>query len=262
MFSNFWVWVETDRWIPDTQSGFRVYPVQRLTGLKMSSRGFGWEIEALVRAVWNGLATVSVPVHISYAAKSRSHFRTFHDFFLVSCVNVHLVMLAGLRWLLPPIPSASRQPMPDTLMGKLRYFWDHYLWIPSEPAGHRAEAIGVGVFCGIFPVWGWQTLMALLLARRFQLNRVLVVAAANISAPPMIPAIVYAALVLGHFVLTRHWVWTLPLSGLSLAAAQIYLKEFLLGSCLLSVLAGALAGILSYLVLTLLPKQNKFSGLR
>jgi uncharacterized protein (DUF2062 family) len=133
----------------------------------------------------------------------------------------------------------------------LRYFWHHYLWNSRESAARRATALGVGVFCSISPAWGVHNLMALMLARFFQLNRVLAVAASNLSLPPLIPVVVYACLVAGHFVFTGQWVWTLPLVGLKLAMAQNYLKEFLAGSCLLAMLAGALTWGVSYFFLAL-----------
>jgi len=48
---------------------------------------------------------------------------------------------------------------------------------------------------GIIPIWGFQLIAAIGLAFAFRLNKALVIIAANISIPPMIPLILY----LSHF---------------------------------------------------------------
>ena len=44
---------------------------------------------------------------------------------------------------------------------------------------------------GIVPIWGFQLVTAIALAILFRLNKALVIIAANISIPPMIPVIIY-----------------------------------------------------------------------
>src|SRR5688572_21246227 len=47
-FSNFWFWVETGIRLPDTQSGYRLYPVQRLKKIWLFTTKFEFEIEVIV----------------------------------------------------------------------------------------------------------------------------------------------------------------------------------------------------------------------
>ena len=44
-----------------------------------------------------------------------------------------------------------------------------------------------GVFMGIIPIWGYQLITAIALAYLLRLNKLIVIVAANISIPPMIP---------------------------------------------------------------------------
>ena len=44
---------------------------------------------------------------------------------------------------------------------------------------------------GIVPIWGFQMLVALAVSIFFRLNKVLVIIAANISVPPLIPVVLY-----------------------------------------------------------------------
>jgi glycosyltransferase involved in cell wall biosynthesis len=81
-FSNFWVWASCGKWISDSQSGFRLYPLSEALRLGAKSRRFQFEVEILVRAVWSGIPIQEVPVQALYGpAEDRiSHFRPFVDF--------------------------------------------------------------------------------------------------------------------------------------------------------------------------------------
>lgn len=95
-FSNFWFKVETGKECPDTQSGFRLYPLQLLKDTKFITCKYEFEIEVIVRAAWRGIAIDSVPVTVYYEPKETriSHFRPFQDFSRVSVLNTFLVVIA------------------------------------------------------------------------------------------------------------------------------------------------------------------------
>ena len=95
-FSNFWYRVETGIEFPDTQSGFRLYPVSRLQYMTFITRRFEFEIEVIVRAAWKGIPVISVPVSVYYAPPEEriSHFRPFIDFTRISILNTILVFIS------------------------------------------------------------------------------------------------------------------------------------------------------------------------
>ena len=97
-FSNFWFKVETGISCPDTQSGYRLYPLLPLKNMRFITRKYEFEIEVLVRAAWKGIDVVSVPVTVYYAPKDErvSHFRPYKDFFRISILNTVLVLIAFL----------------------------------------------------------------------------------------------------------------------------------------------------------------------
>lgn len=97
-FSNFWFWFETGIQQPDTQSGFRLYPLQLLRDFSFYTRKYEFEIEILVRAAWGGIEIVSVPVKVFYPEKEKrvSHFRPFWDFVRISMLNTVLVIITLL----------------------------------------------------------------------------------------------------------------------------------------------------------------------
>src|SRR5690606_8563116 len=97
-FSNFWFKVETGINVPDTQSGFRLYPVARMKTMRFFTRKYEFEIEVLVRCAWKGIKIDSVPVSVYYAPEEErvSHFRPFIDFFRIGLLNTVLVLIAFL----------------------------------------------------------------------------------------------------------------------------------------------------------------------
>jgi glycosyltransferase involved in cell wall biosynthesis len=97
-FSNFWYKVETGIAMNDTQSGYRLYPLQLLKDLRFVTRKYEFEIEVLVRAAWKGIEVTEVPVRVFYPEKAEriSHFRPFRDFTRISILNSVLVIITLL----------------------------------------------------------------------------------------------------------------------------------------------------------------------
>lgn len=93
-FSNFWFRLQTGIRLPDTQTGFRLYPLTNLPCLAMITRRYESELELLVFSAWKGLHLVPVPVSVSYPDDRVSHFRPFADFFRISLLNTCLCFLA------------------------------------------------------------------------------------------------------------------------------------------------------------------------
>lgn len=95
-FSNFWFWVQTGRRLPDTQTGYRIYPLRSLHGLSLLTSRYEAELELLVFASWHGVEIISVPVRVYYPPKEErvSHFRPGKDFARISLLNTVLCFLA------------------------------------------------------------------------------------------------------------------------------------------------------------------------
>lgn len=113
-FSNFWFCVQTFHHLPDTQTGFRLYPLKKLYGYQLITSRYEAELELLVFASWNGVAIHSIPVNVYYPPKEErvSHFRPGLDFTRISILNTCLCFLAivyGLpAFLLRTIAKAIR----------------------------------------------------------------------------------------------------------------------------------------------------------
>ena len=114
----------------------------------------------------------------------------------------------------------------------------------TQTPGRLAAAVGLGLFCGIAPIWGWQMVVAALLAHRLRLNKAIALAASNISFPLAAPFILAAGLALGHYLHTGLLIELAPKD----AARQIpvYIGEWFVGSVVLAVLVGALGMLAAY----------------
>ncbi len=95
-FSNFWFTVQTMRRQPDTQTGFRLYPLKKLHGYRLITSRYEAELELLVFAAWHGVGIHSIPVDVYYPPKEErvSHFRPAKDFARISILNTCLCFLA------------------------------------------------------------------------------------------------------------------------------------------------------------------------
>ena len=93
-FSNFWFRLQTGIRLPDTQTGFRLYPLKHLPHLGLLTARYESELELLVLSAWRGVRLVPVSVSVSYPADRVTHFRPFWDFFRISLLNTVLCILA------------------------------------------------------------------------------------------------------------------------------------------------------------------------
>ena len=93
-FSNFWFRLQTGIRLPDTQTGFRLYPLKHLPHLGLLTARYESELELLVLSAWRGVRLVPVSVSVNYPADRVTHFRPFWDFFRISLLNTVLCILA------------------------------------------------------------------------------------------------------------------------------------------------------------------------
>lgn len=91
-FSNFWFKVQTGIDLPDTQTGFRLYPLQRLP--KIFSSRYEAELALLVFSAWRGIDLIPVKINVLYPEDRVTHFRPFWDFFRISVLNTVLCLVA------------------------------------------------------------------------------------------------------------------------------------------------------------------------
>ncbi len=252
-FSNFWYRVETGITLPDTQSGYRLYPVARLQSMKFFTRRFEFEIEVIVRAAWKDIPVISVPVSVYYAPPGErvSHFRPFADFTRISILNTFLVFISFV-YIMP-------RNFLRLLFGKQKWkdvFIDK-IFDSALSQERKSLSVALGICMGIMPIWGFQLITAVFLAVLLRLNKGLVIVFANISIPPMIPLIIYASYRVGALWMPGSAHAVSMTKFLSLSAIRYNFKQYLVGSVSLALFAGGAAGLITYVLLRVFSKKNR-----
>lgn len=243
-FSNFWFWVETGIKLPDTQSGYRLYPVRRMRNIWLFTTKFELEIEVIVKAAWRGIPVISVPVQVYYAPQGErvTHFRPGKDFTRISFLNTYLCILAALFW--RPVMLLRK-----FTLSNLKRVWREEILARHESPMTKASSVALGLFFGIVPIWGFQFATALLLAHLLKLNKVVVGLVAQISVPPMIPFILYASVKTGELVLTEKV--NLDLNKILTVDALKNVYVYTVGATVLSVVVAVAGFLITFISLKL-----------
>lgn len=245
-FSNFWYYVETGLRLPDTQTGFRCYPVTGLKQVRLFTKKFELEIEVIVKLAWKGTPVHSLPIRVKYDPDERvSHFRPFKDFTRISILNTYLVFLTFF-WYLPK--RLLKKNIWKIIINEVKR--------SDESPLKKSLAIGFGVFFGILPIWGFQLLVGIPFAILTRLNKVLFIAAANISLPPFIPLIVLGSYGMGEWILGRAEVPLPPLSEITLTHIHKNFMIYVWGSIVLAIIAGVVTTLVSWSVILIRRKRE------
>ena len=245
--STFWFRVETGVRLGDTQCGFRCYPLPLTQDLRLRSGRYAFELEFMVRASWVGTPIVAVPVQCTYAPDQmrRSHFRPVKDLAHITFMNIGLVLQS---WFVPR---------------KLRVVWSHGQKLPpsrtlyeifSDQAHDPVRlslAVGLGLFFGIVPVWGFQMAIAATVAHFLRLNKAITLVASNISIPPVAPFIVGVAFILGHWMFTGERL-SLAWPQMTQKVAAQFFGQFIVGSFALALIVAAVGTVGTYVLARLI----------
>ncbi len=250
-FSIFWFRIETGLKVPDIQSGYRLYPLEKMEGMRFFGRKYEFEVEALVKLAWKDVNITSVPIKVYYAPKGErvSHFRKFHDFTRVSIANIILVFTAFL-WVNPfRFVKALRKK-------SIRKFIRDYIINSNDSNMKIALSVAIGVFIGVIPIWGFQMLVAFGLAYFLKLNKFVAVVASNISIPPMLPLILLLSYITGGLIIgySKHTVHYS--SGVTLLWLKENIVQYLVGSIVFGILAAIVLGTITYFLLRFFRKSQ------
>jgi uncharacterized protein (DUF2062 family) len=111
---------------------------------------------------------------------------------------------------------------------------------PQESIQRKAASIGLGFFFGIVPIWGFQLAIGIPTAVFLRLNKVLFIAAANISIPPLIPFIIWASYLTGRIYVNDEVIQITDISSLTLDDIHNNFMQYVSGGVTLALLAGAI----------------------
>ena len=250
-FSNFWYRFETGIKLPDTQSGYRLYPIKLLEKIHFFTKKYEFEIEIIVKAAWRDINISAVPISIYYAPKESriSHFRPFKDFFRVSLLNTYLVVLAVI-WYKPFgfIRKLKRK--------KIQEFFQKHLFNEEESNLKKSLSVSLGIFMGIVPLWGFQLGLAILFAYLLKLNKIITGIAANISLPPMIPIIIFFSFKVGAIIMNATPAIAEYSPKITLKSVTLNIYQYIFGSIALAIICAVGFGLITFLSLIIFRKKQ------
>ncbi len=237
-FSNFWLRLQTGSTLGDTQSGFRIYPLEVLEGLPLRDRHYSFEVEVLVKASWAGIPLREAPISVHYppAGERISHFRGFRDNLRLTLLNTRLTARSILPWPHHRLAGAGAAPLRVSVLRPIQSL--RTLLTENTSPGQLAAAGAVGVFLGAVPLVAMHTIAILLAAGFFRLNKVAAIGASQICMPPLVPALCIET---GYFLRHGRFLTEISLETLGYQGLE-RLLEWLIGSLLLGPLLALLVG--------------------
>lgn len=112
-------------------------------------------------------------------------------------------------------------------------------------------SVGIGVFASVLPIWGFQTILALVLAFLLKTNKVISVAASNISQPPLTPFIIFISYLVGVIILGGDFS-----KDFSSISVQDSILEYVVGSIAVAIILAIAMGLITYLLLSFFRRNN------
>lgn len=232
-FSNFWFCVQTLQYVPDTQTGFRLYPLHKLSGLQILTSRYEAELEVLVFSAWHGVDIATVPIHVYYPPMHErvSHFKPGSDFFRISLLNTILCILAAVYgW--PLVVCRSLRTILMTAIALLYYLFGVFciispfawIYVPlsrifslnSQPIRSLLHLFGSWVV-KLLPLVGVKTNIVGNLEENFSKPAVIIC-----NHQSHLDLMMQLSLSSKIVFLTNDWVWNSPFFGFAIRHAEYY----------------------------------------
>lgn len=261
-FSNFWFFVETTQKLPDTQSGFRLYPLEKINSLPLKGNRYEFELEVLVRAAWKQIPIhpINIEVHYPLFQERVSHFHPVKDFLRIFLLNTKLVLLSLFIF----YPQKIIKMLTWT---NIKNFIHNNITHSPENNLSLSASLGLGFFWGVSPFWGYHMILSAVSAHFLKLNKVIAIVGSNISIPPMIPPVIYASFWMGSHLLNQPIAISLESLHTTNPLRLIYqsLIQYVVGSLSLGVIGGFFVFLFFWLLLSIFrknPIKNKESSIK
>ena len=241
--------LQTGIQLKNTQSGFRLYPLKELNKIKFFTTKSEFEIETIVKAAWRGISVKNVPVKVSIDPQERAtHLKSIKGFLRISLLNTWFILIAFLY-------IKPRDLIREFRKKGIRRFIKEEILGNNESPLKSAQAMALGVFIGLTPLWGFHTILVLSLAVLFKLNKAISFAFTNVSFPPFIPFTVYAGIMIGNYVLGEPTDYSFADFEENFEFVKS-LKTYVVGSFILASVMSVMVGIVAYLLLFLYAKKK------
>jgi uncharacterized protein (DUF2062 family) len=255
-FSNFWLRLQTGKSLGDTQSGFRIYPLRVLEGLKLGEVHYSFEVEVLVKAAWAGVPLLEAPVSVHYPPGDEriSHFRAFMDNFRLTLLNTRLTLRSVVPWPHRKIVAKGEGKGKLSVLRPMQSL--RTLLTENSTPGQLAGAGALGVMLGAAPLIACHTIAILFAAGFLRLNKVAAVSASQLCMPPIVPALCIEA---GYFMRHGEFLTEVSLETLGYQGMQ-RLWEWLLGSLIVGPVMALSVAAAIYVMARMVKRENVVAG--
>ena len=251
-FSNFWFKFETGIDAPDTQSGYRSYPVHLLNDMRFFTTKYELEIEVIVRAAWKDIPIEFLPIDVYYPPQEEriTHFRKIPDFTRISILNTVLVTLAILYY-------KPRNFIRSFKKKSLKNFLKDHLFNKNISKEKTLLGVFIGVFIGLSPFHGFKLMTVIGLSVGLKLNKALTIGLSYIfGLAPIIPLLIFVSHEIGAFILqnNNHLLFA-HRNELTIQFALENIYQQYLGGIILATVGASLITFVSFILIFL--QKNK-----
>jgi uncharacterized protein (DUF2062 family) len=196
---------------------------------------------------------MNIPIEVYYPDKADrvSHFRPFHDFVRISLLNTVCVFIT--LFYVKPF-SFLHFLKKENIKGFLK----KNILQTHDSLAKITCSVMLGVFMGIVPIWGYQLITAIAMAYLLRLNKFIVIVAANISIPPLVPIILYLSYLTGNIVLGSST--QLNVNGpFTFDFIKNNLFQYIIGSFIFAIILSLFMGLTVFVILKLVKRNHSIS---
>ena len=97
LVARFYVCLAANRYIDDTQCGFRLYPLSVVESVALHKERYVTETELLLKAGDSGIPIRSLPIPAVYLPEQKTYFRSVPD---VAAISVYVISYIMVKWAL------------------------------------------------------------------------------------------------------------------------------------------------------------------
>jgi glycosyltransferase involved in cell wall biosynthesis len=95
LVARFYICLAANRFVDDTQCGYRLYPLSLAGSIAMLKERFVAETEILIKAGDSGTPVRSLPIVPLYKPRQKTHFRSVPD---VAAISVYVISYLMVKW--------------------------------------------------------------------------------------------------------------------------------------------------------------------
>jgi len=116
--ARFYICLAANRYIDDTQCGFRLYPLATLESIALRKERYVTETELLIKAGDSGIPVRTVPVRTVYRTGQKTHFRSVPD---VAAISVYVISYIMVKWAIEAVRPGTKYTYRGAGKGRDRF---------------------------------------------------------------------------------------------------------------------------------------------